>query len=58
MSREYTAEVMAVVTVVSIVALQGLFRRNIFVWQGFLALSLYPGAIIMVYVLQTYFGLK
>lgn len=49
---EYTAEVATVIVVVAIVALQCMFRRNIFLWQAILVVSLYPGAIIMVYLMQ------
>lgn len=49
---EYTAEVATVMFVVIIVGLQGMLRRNIFLWQGLLVLSLYPGSIVMIYVLQ------
>lgn len=49
---EYTAEVATVMFVVIVVGLQGMWRRNIFLWQALLVLSLYPGAILMVYLLQ------
>lgn len=38
--------------VVIVVGIQGMWRRNIFLWQAVLVLSLYPGSILMVYVLQ------
>ena len=50
---EYTAEVAAVILVVVIVGLNGMFRRNIFVWQGLLVLSLYPLSIVFIYALQS-----
>jgi Ca2+/Na+ antiporter len=50
---EYTAEVAAVILVVVIVGLNGMFRRNIFVWQGLLVLSLYPLSIVFIYTLQS-----
>lgn len=48
----YTAETITVVFVVSVVALQSIIRRTIFLWQALMVLSLYPGAIVMVYTLQ------
>jgi Ca2+/Na+ antiporter len=53
----YTAETITVCTVVVLVALQGAFRKNIFLWQALLVLALYPGAILMVWTLQ-HFGLE
>jgi hypothetical protein len=53
----YTAEVVAVCVVVVIVGAQTIIRRNIFLWQGLLVLSLYPLSILLIFTLQS-FGLK
>ena len=55
---EYTAEVATVMMVVIVVGLQGLLRRNIFLWQALLVIMLYPLSILFVYTLEAGFGLK
>jgi len=49
---DYTAEVAAVLIVVVLVGLNTLWRRTVFLWQGLLALALYPSAILFVYTMQ------
>ena len=54
---EQQAEVVTVCIVVVIVGAQAMLRRNIFLWQGLLVLSLYPLSILLIYTLQS-FGIK
>ena len=55
---QFSAEVITVVTVMLLVGINGFRSKTIFVWQGAMIITLYPLAIVMIYILKSVAGLS
>jgi Ca2+/Na+ antiporter len=56
LSWSFSAEVITVIVVIVSVGLNAL-QKTIYLWQGLLVASFYPISILMVYIMESFFGL-